>query len=244
MINSYNNSDNQYNIHYNNLNTFINWNTSYLINSGENVVETVVENVVENKHDYNNNMLVLEGYYHNFFSNIIPDLKEISNIYKNSFLHNLILLSVSSISNDLNKNGNITPLDFEEQKSNMINFLENSIKGLQLYIDYNIHLKHIDYIKTVKTECVRELNTFKNNIIIGKFYMNSHSHNQNYDNNKIKKESDNKNNYLTYINNLFNNDNYPQINFINNTTYLYVSNLYIYIRDIVNNLVFNFVNLF
>jgi hypothetical protein len=234
MINSYNNSDNQYNIHYNNLNTFINWNTSYLINS--------VEHVIDNKHDnkHNNNILVLEGYYHNFFSNVIPDLKEISNIYKNSFLHYLILLSVSSISNDLNKNGNITPLDFEEKKSNMINFLENSIKGLQLYIEYNIRLKNIDYIKTVKTECVRELNTFKNNIIIGKFYMLSHTHND--DNNKVKKESANKKNYLKHISDLFNNDNYPNIPFINNTTYL--SNLYIYIRNILNNLVFNFVNLF
>lgn len=239
MINSYNNSDNQYNIHYNNLNTFINWNTSYLINS----VEHVIDNKHDNKHDYNNNMLVLEGYYHNFFSNVIPDLKEISTIYKNSFLHYLILLSVSSISNDLNKNGNITPLDFEENKSNMINFLENSIKGLQLYIDYNIHLKNIDYIKTVKTECVRELNTFKNNIIIGKFYMLSHNDDNNKVN-KVNKESYNKNNYVTHISDLFNNDNYPTINFINNATYLYVSNIYIYIRNIVNNLVFNFTHLF
>jgi len=238
MINSYNNSNNKYNIHYNNLNTFINWNTSYLINSVDD------GNDDDNRHD-NNNILVLEGYYHNFFSNVIPDLKEISTIYKNSFLHYLIILSVSSISNDLNKNENITPLDFEERKSNMINFLENSIKGLQLYIDYNIHLKNIDYIKTVKTECVRELNTFKNNIIIGAFYMNSHTHNNNDnndDNNKVNKESYNKNNYLTHISDLFNNDNYPNIPFINNTTYL--SNLYIYIRNILNNLVFNFVNLF
>ena len=126
----------------------------------------------------------------------------------------------------------------------MINFLENSIKGLQLYIDYNIHLKNIDYIKTVKTECVRELNTFKNNIIIGTFYMNSHTHNNNDDNNKVNKESYNKNNYLTHISDLFNDDNYPKINFINNATYLYVSNIYIYIKNIINNLVFNFTHLF
>jgi hypothetical protein len=243
MINSYNNSNNKYNIHYNNLNTFINWNTSYLINSVDNDIDNKHSNNNDNKHN-NNNILVLEGYYHNFFSNVIPDLKEISTIYKNSFLHYLIILSVSSISNDLNKNENITPLDFEERKSNMINFLENSIKGLQLYIDYNIHLKNIDYIKTVKTECVRELNTFKNNIIIGTFYMNSHTHNNNDDNNKVNKESYNKNNYLTHISDLFNDDNYPKINFINNATYLYVSNIYIYIRNIVNNLVFNFTHLF
>tara|TARA_B110000967_G_C18704774_1_gene469661 strand:+ start:274 stop:864 length:591 start_codon:yes stop_codon:yes gene_type:complete len=139
--------NNQYNNIYKlNLDSIINWNSKKLIS-------------------IKGNQLILDIYSFNFFKNILQENKNIGCLFITSFNHYLLLITINS---NLREKDYIkfNAINYNEYKSNIINYLETCLKGLERYIDYNINLKDINLLKTIKEECELNLNTIKKNKLI------------------------------------------------------------------------------